>query len=121
MLSGAGRTAPAFVTLLRDPVDCFESNFIFMRPGWKAGDLDAFVSSGRAAPDDVRPRNAYIGRNQLLWDLGMDGEDTLDRDKVEEFVAAAEEEFDLVLIAEEFEESVVLMQDMLCWPDEDVR
>lgn len=57
---------------------------------------------------------------QLLWDLGMNIDDMGDREKVRAKLDEIEEQFDLVLISERFQESVLLMADTLCWDMADV-
>ena len=54
----------------------------------------------------------------MLWDLGLDQveNEELVRKKIEE----VEKKFDLVLIAEKFNDSLVLMRETLCWDLEDV-
>ena len=59
-----------------------------------------------------------IGQDQMLWDLGLDDveNEELVRQKIEE----VEKSFDLVMIAEQFDESLVLMRETLCWDFEDL-
>ena len=55
-----------------------------------------------------------LGRNQQLWDLGL-----LDVSKpamVKARVEALDRAFHLVMVAERFDESLVLLADLLCWP-----
>ena len=51
-----------------------------------------------------------------MWDLGMTAEEMERPDLVSEKVAEVDEAFDLVLISERMEESLVLLADRLCWP-----
>ena len=59
-------------------------------------------------------------QNQLLWDLGLDVYSMDSDSKVREKVHELNQEFDLVLIAEKFDESLVLLQDLLCWGTKDL-
>ena len=57
----------------------------------------------------------------MLWDLGFDVANqshnlTAIKEKIDDIDAS----FDLVMIAEHFEESMVLLRDLLCWHDHDV-
>lgn len=56
-----------------------------------------------------------FGRNQMLWDFGLEPEyfdnDTAIQSKIDEI----ESTFDLVLLTEEFDASMVLLKDLLCW------
>ena len=59
-----------------------------------------------------------IGKNQMLWDLGLDELDN--EDAVKKKVKDVEEKFSLVMILENFEESLILMKDLLCWDHSDI-
>ena len=59
-------------------------------------------------------------KNQLLWDLGLDVFSMYSVSKVKQKVHDLDQEFDLVLIAEKFDESLVLLQDLLCWDTKDL-
>ena len=54
----------------------------------------------------------------MLWDLGLDQveEEEMVKQKIDE----VENKFNLVMIAEKFDESLVLMRDLLCWDFEDI-
>ena len=67
-------------------------------------------------------RKSYqvFGRNQLLWDLGLDVFDMSKKDKIKEKIKSLDNEFDLVLIAERFDESLLLLQNLLCWKISDM-
>jgi hypothetical protein len=56
----------------------------------------------------------YLGRNQQLWDLGI--KDTKDIITVQRMVQQIDKDFDLVMITERFEESLILLSRSLCWP-----
>ena len=56
----------------------------------------------------------YLGRNQQLWDLGVT--DTTNLTMVQHRINQLDAGFDLVMIAEQFEESLVLLSHQLCWP-----
>ncbi|CAG0902411.1 unnamed protein product [Cyprideis torosa] len=107
-----------FISILRDPVEQFRSSF-----SWKSMDkfyrttLEAF-----AASKDIEKfcPVGLLGRNQMLVDFGMPRNDTSNMTKVRNFVKQMDKEFDLVLIAERFEESVVLMKELFHWDFEDV-
>jgi galactose-3-O-sulfotransferase 2 len=55
------------------------------------------------------------GRNTMLWDFGFDVKDFENDEKINEKIREIEETFDLVMIAEHFNESMVLLKDLLCW------
>ena len=69
--------------------------------------------------EPVYPRQA--GRNQMLYDLGLDAR-WMDEEHpdVHKYIAMIENNFQLVLIAEYFEESLILLKDLFCWSVDDI-
>ncbi len=63
---------------------------------------------------------AYFGTNQLLWDLGLNTTQFKNLTAIKEKVKELETTMDLVLIAEYFDESLVFLQDQLCWDIQDL-
>ena len=57
-----------------------------------------------------------FGLNQQLYDMGMNDTELLDTLSIERKISDVDNEFDLVMIAEKFEESLVLLADLMCWP-----
>ncbi len=110
-----------FVTILREPLDTFESNYVYMgAQKSRRADLNEFAERF-AARGEGRGKKAYVGQNNLLWDLGMEARDLDNMTAVGEKIRLVEEQFDLVMIMERFDESLVLLADLFCWPLEEVR
>ena len=63
-----------------------------------------------------RGPKGLIGLNQQLFDMGVPAKKLFDVEKAFDIASNVIKKFDLVLIAERFEESMVLMADLLCWP-----
>ena len=57
-----------------------------------------------------------MGLNQQLYDMGMLERDLFKLDVIREKINHVKIEFDFVMIAEFFEESLVLLAHYLCWP-----
>ena len=104
-----------YITLLRDPVDCFESNYVYMglEKAYKM-DINEFAEK-KASAGMVRKDSTVIGKNQQLWDLGLSASDMESRAMVQRRINDTEKEFELVMITERFDESMVLLQELLCW------
>lgn len=56
----------------------------------------------------------------MAFDAGLQSWDFDDVAKVDELIAMMDEQFDLVMISEQMEASMVLMADLMCWPLEHV-
>ena len=81
-------------------------------------DLDAWARSG---PEVTKRKNGQeIGPNQLLWDLGVDAEKMYDHNVIENKIKEMEDHFHLIMILEHFDESLILMKDILCWDTQDI-
>ena len=109
-----------FVTLLRHPVDVYESLFVFMGLQ-KFSNMTINEYVVKLEKGEHRVGTAYVNRNPLLWDFGMNVSDMDDVVKVESKIASLEKQFDLVMITEKFAESMILMKDLLQWDIDDVR
>ena len=111
-----------FITILRDPVDCFESNYVYMglQEHTYKMDINQFATTYVLKQHEKRRPKAWAGKNNLLWDLGAEDSVGEDPNAVDAYIKKLDAEFDLVLITERFEESVLLMQDLFCWDTADI-
>lgn len=82
-------------------------------------DINEFAKR-KASQGLLRRNKAIIGKSQLLVDLGMNGQDIEMEKKVLDKIAELEKQFDLIMITEQFAESMILFQDLACWPMEDL-
>eukprot|EP00090_Calanus_glacialis_P019168 TRINITY_DN29507_c0_g1_i1.p1 TRINITY_DN29507_c0_g1~~TRINITY_DN29507_c0_g1_i1.p1 ORF type:complete len:416 (-),score=122.28 TRINITY_DN29507_c0_g1_i1:24-1271(-) len=109
-----------YITIIRDPVELFESLWVYAgMDSYYNTDLETFALSPKTGIFAKRAFN-NLGRNQMLWDSGLRARYmdniTAVRHKIEEM----EDTFDLVLMAERFDESMILLKNKLCWDYEDV-
>ena len=58
--------------------------------------------------------------NGLMYEFGMDENDITNEIKIQEKIQEIDETFDLILIKEYFDESMVLLKHELCWSYEDL-
>ena len=67
--------------------------------------------------DREKPKNRVhgIGKNQMLYDFGLDENQLDHKGRVADKIKEIEENFDFVMIAEYFSESLVLLKHHLCW------
>ena len=62
-----------------------------------------------------RSENARV-LNHQLYDMGMRDNHLFDVAHIEKKIEEVDKEFGLIMIAEKFEESLVLLADLMCWP-----
>ena len=109
-----------YISILRDPVDAFESNYVYMGlQNFFKMDINQFAKE-KAAKNMKRRPKSIIDKNQLLWDLGLPTEEMEDRESVQRKIAQLDSQFDLVMITERFEESLILLKDLLCWKPSEI-
>ena len=68
-----------------------------------------------------RPDHFQFGRNQQLFDLGLEAVGMRSREEVNAKIRDVDREFDFVFITEEFDQSLVLLKEHMCWSMDDVR
>jgi hypothetical protein len=119
---------PAF-TIVRDPVQGFESMFHFLDPklhkfyGVKdIHDMILIIQSRSPLTNQTLSRrmDGVIGRNQMAWDMGLSPEIFDDEIVITKEIERLDREFDLVMVANRMEESLVLLKHLLNWPLENV-
>nr|XP_044988415.1 galactosylceramide sulfotransferase isoform X1 [Jaculus jaculus] len=115
-----------FITVIRDPARLFESSFHYFGAvvplTWKLSGGDKLAEFLRD-PDryyDPSGYNAHYLRNLLFFDLGYDSGLDPGSPRVREHILEVERRFQLVLLQEYFDESLVLLRHLLCWELEDV-
>lgn len=115
-----------YITILRDPADLFESSFRYYHrtvpftwgiPG--SDKLAEFLSNPRTyfTPHGY---NSFYLRNLMFFDFGFDNNLEGDDPRVETAILSLTRRFHLVLMAEHFEESLILLKHALCWSLEDL-
>ena len=122
-----------YITILRNPLDRFKSAWLYYgytrRTGVSSaeGPLNKFLRSPNAL-EELRQRLTktnvyriyYHISNSNLFDLGLEQENLQDMALVKRYIDKMEEEFDLVMIADYFDESLILLKRLLCWEFEDI-
>ncbi|NXX23775.1 G3ST4 sulfotransferase, partial [Podargus strigoides] len=110
-----------YFSIVRDPATLAESAFAYYRsvaPAFRrAPSLAAFL----AAPArfyDPRARGNHYARDLQWFDFGLPP--VGDKEEVTAALAGLDRHFALVLLAEHFDESLVLLRRALCWPEDAV-
>ena len=122
-----------YITILRNPLDRFKSAWLFFNFArstgvpFSEGPLNKFLRSANAL-EEIRKRlwntPKYKKYNHIsnshLFDMGLEQENFKNETLVMEYIDKMEEEFDLVMIADYFDESLILLKRLLCWEFEDI-
>nr|XP_033813113.1 galactose-3-O-sulfotransferase 3 [Geotrypetes seraphini] len=115
-----------YVTILREPAAMFESLFSYYNQHCLSfkkvpnASMDAFFSNPLKyyQPQD---KFSMYAHNTLIYDLGGDKDHaTEDQGYISDFIKKMESLFSLVMIAEYFDESLVLLRRLLSWDLEDI-
>ncbi|XP_030005698.1 galactosylceramide sulfotransferase [Sphaeramia orbicularis] len=115
-----------YVTILRDPVDLFESSFHYYHQAvpltWSIKSDNKLAEFLNSPQTFYRPEafNSFYLKNLLFFDFGFDNNLESDNPRVTQALHTLSQRFHLVLMAEYFEESLILLKDTLCWTLEDV-
>lgn len=108
-----------WVTVVRDPVSLYESlyNFFHLNNLYKIK-LEDLVK----LPMEellLLPRYGHkFGKNQMIFDLGYD--DNMTVVNLFRAIKEVDKRFNLVMIAEKLDESLILLRHLLCWSLHDV-
>nr|KAG5700677.1 hypothetical protein BaRGS_015507 [Batillaria attramentaria] len=117
----------AYVTILRHPLARTMSAFVFFTEAYLWSYLvhiPGKVPLITYLTDPVRwePENPGKSQtnNRMSFDLGLDAASLHDKPTVERFIKSVEDNFDLVMITEYFDESMVLLKRLLGWSTRDI-
>ncbi|XP_053567406.1 galactose-3-O-sulfotransferase 4-like [Bombina bombina] len=110
-----------YFTILRNPVDVMESSFSYYRPlntFGKAENLEEFFKNSEFNhhKEDI----SMYAKNLMTFDLGFDHNGIENSKHFQLTWQMVETTFNLVLITEYFDESLILLKDALCWSLDDV-
>ncbi|XP_055774907.1 galactosylceramide sulfotransferase-like [Salvelinus fontinalis] len=119
-------TDTSYITILRDPAELFESSFHYfgrlVPMTWKIPGEDKVGEFLRDPRHYFDPNgfNSFYLKNLLFFDFGQDNTLELGDPRVEEGIRAIAGHFQLVMLVEHFDESLMLLKDALCWEMDDL-
>ncbi|XP_031564586.1 galactose-3-O-sulfotransferase 3-like [Actinia tenebrosa] len=127
------KTRAKYITLLREPVSNYESVFYFFNlDGVLRLKKESRTTMGRFLSRNISlvklreliKKSFYtasaLARNPQSFDLGLEMEYYENITAVKNYIDFLDSEFDLVLILEHFDESLVLMKRLFCWDLKDI-
>ncbi|XP_071842745.1 galactosylceramide sulfotransferase-like isoform X2 [Apostichopus japonicus] len=115
-----------YITILRKPEDQVDSAFGYfemyrgMKIGSEPNPLETFMDDPMKYYKGHKYHMWQLSRNGMLFDLGLDHKYDEDDQKINEKIKELAGEFDLVLISEYLDESLLLMKKLLCWEYTDI-
>lgn len=113
-----------YITIIRHPASQFESMYKY----YKFSDrFHTSIIKFASNPSKFyrrshlrTQRRRQSGVNPMLFDLGLRKEYLQDNIRIKRQIKLIDENFGLVLISEFFDQSLILLKDLLCWRLEDV-
>ena len=109
-----------YFSIVRDPVDLFVSFWDYY--GYSAAfkmDLDTFATKNIAAYNRnqtlLDSQKIFKHTYSMLIDFGLPRSRLTDESAVAAKIAQIEVDFDLIMVTEQFDESLVLLRELLCW------
>ncbi|XP_031758307.1 galactose-3-O-sulfotransferase 2 [Xenopus tropicalis] len=111
-----------YFTILRNPVSQMESSFSYYKSIGvfsKAKSLEDFLHNA-SRYYEIKGLSRSYAKNLMTFDLGLNPDGILSTKQFQLNWRTVETVFDLVLITDYFDESLVLLKDALCWTLEDV-
>ena len=114
-----------YVTIIRHPVAQLESAFGYFGLGIPLGlerehQLEEFMKDPESMFGSKKVGYWQFAKNNQLFDLGLDHQYHDDLDVVATIIEKLNHDFDLVLLTEYFDESLILLRRLLCWDISDI-
>ncbi|XP_027763776.1 galactose-3-O-sulfotransferase 2-like [Empidonax traillii] len=110
-------SSAVYFSILRNPVQLMESSFTYYKGASAFShvrSLEEFLSQPHLYYDPSKGDSNYA-KNLMTFDFGFNPNAEVSAERVQLMVKAIEASFDLLLISEYFDESMVLLKEMLCW------
>lgn len=113
-----------YFSILRDPSLLLESSYVYYKSDSPAFRNSRNVNEFLSSPWSYYNLNAKIyniyARNNMWFDFGYDNNAVYDDHYVQSTIKDIEQNFHLILIADYFDESMILLKNTLCWDLDDV-
>ena len=118
-----------YVGILREPVSHFKSAvayFKFYNALVKYNQTKKLNITGSVLteflnhPEKFQMRGIYYVHNKMSYDLGLPSERFTDENFIQSYIKELNKDYELMLLMEQYEESLVLMKRLLCWDIKDI-
>lgn len=108
-----------WVTIVRDPSTLYESLYNFFHMGETIGiELSQYSIQSIKRLESLPRLGGKFGKNQMLFDYGYP--DNMSVPELRAAIDSLDKRFDLVMVSEFMDESLVLLRHLLCWSLHDV-
>ncbi|XP_023789072.1 galactose-3-O-sulfotransferase 2-like [Cyanistes caeruleus] len=110
-------SSAVYFSILRNPVQLMESSFVYYKGASafsRVRSLEEFLSQPHRYYDPTSGDRHY-SRNLMTFDFGFNPDGEVSPERVQLMLKAIEASFNFLLISEYFDESMVLLKEMLCW------
>ncbi|XP_074449127.1 galactose-3-O-sulfotransferase 2-like [Larus michahellis] len=106
-----------YFSILRNPVKLMESSFAYYKGASAFSRVRSLEEFLRQPYHYYNPTDGdrHYARNLMTFDFGFNPDGEVSAERVKLMLKAIEASFDLLLISEYFDESMVLLKEMLCW------
>ena len=111
-----------YISIVRDPVELFRSWWDYQRLDKRyKKTLEEYAMSINANQNLTGAKRPF-GFNQMLYDFGMEFRDMRNEEKIQQKIQDIDETFDIILLADKeyFEDSIIMLKDVLCWDYRDM-
>ncbi|NXL84341.1 G3ST2 sulfotransferase, partial [Alectura lathami] len=113
-----------YFSIVRNPVALLESSYVYYKNVAPAFSRSKDVNEYLASPLKYYHKEDYwrniYARNNMWFDFGYDNNAEDDENYIQAILEETEQNFHLILIADYFDESMILLKHALCWDLDDV-
>ncbi|NXF97405.1 G3ST2 sulfotransferase, partial [Eubucco bourcierii] len=113
-----------YFSILRNPIPLLESSYVYYKdtvPAFRfSKDVNEYLASPMKYYRWVDNKKNMYARNIMWYDFGYDNNAGDSKRYVQAVLDEIEQNFHLILIAEYFDESMILLKRALCWDLDDV-
>ncbi|NXO39638.1 G3ST2 sulfotransferase, partial [Locustella ochotensis] len=113
-----------YFSILRNPISLLESSYVYYKnyvPAFRSSkNVNEFLASPTKYYHPADHRENIYARNIMWFDFGYDNNAEDDAKYTQAVLEEIEQNFHLILIAEYFDESMILLKHALCWDLDDV-
>ncbi|NXK92105.1 G3ST2 sulfotransferase, partial [Formicarius rufipectus] len=113
-----------YFSILRNPIPLMESSYVYYKevvPAFKSSkDVNEYLASPRRYYQPEHYRMNIYARNIMWFDFGYDNNAEDNTNYTQAILKEIEQNFHLILIADYFDESMILLKHALCWDLDDV-